>query len=81
MRNVERYQQLLEVGSPWTVSCVKLSVEAERVDVWVEHAAHERRLRAKVKRVPAHSGVDEKSMSYPSTDAGPRRGDVIQLSA
>ncbi len=38
MRDVELYQQLLGVVSPWTVNRVELSVEGERVDVWVEHA-------------------------------------------
>jgi hypothetical protein len=38
MRDVELYQQLLDVVSPWTVNRVELSVEGERVDVWVEHA-------------------------------------------
>ena len=38
MRDVELYQQLLGVVSPWTVSRVELSVEGERVDVWVQHA-------------------------------------------
>jgi transposase len=38
MRDVELYQQLLGVVSPWTVNRVELSVEAERVDVWVKHA-------------------------------------------
>ena len=38
MRDVELYQQLLGVVSPWTVGRVELSVEGERVDIWVEHA-------------------------------------------
>jgi len=38
MRDVELFQQLLGVVSPWTVNRVELSVEAERVDVWVKHA-------------------------------------------
>lgn len=42
MRDVELYQQLLCVVSPWTVSRVELSVEGERVDIWVEHAAEVR---------------------------------------
>jgi hypothetical protein len=54
MRDVELYQQLLEVVSPWTVNRVELSVEGERVDDWV---------RAKEKRVPTRLGVDEKAIS------------------
>lgn len=38
MRDVELYQQLLGVVSTWTVNRVELSVEAERVDVWVKQA-------------------------------------------
>jgi hypothetical protein len=38
MRDVELYQQLLGVVSPWTVGRVELSVEGEWVDIWVEHA-------------------------------------------
>jgi transposase len=38
MRDVELYQQLLGVVSPWTVKRVELSVEAKRVEVWVKHA-------------------------------------------
>lgn len=41
MRDVELYQQLLGVVSPWTVSRVELSVEGERVNVWVQHAPDE----------------------------------------
>jgi hypothetical protein len=37
MRDVELYQQLLGVVSPWTVGRVELSVKSERVDIWVEH--------------------------------------------
>ena len=33
MRDVELYQQLLDVVSPWTLSRVELSMEAERVNV------------------------------------------------
>jgi transposase len=42
MRDVELYQQLLGVVSPWRVNRVALSVEAERVDVWVKHATEVR---------------------------------------
>jgi hypothetical protein len=38
MRDVDLYQQLLGIVSLWTVNRVELSVEAERVDVWVTHA-------------------------------------------
>ena len=38
MRDVELYQQLLGLVAPWTVDRVELSVEGERVDIWVEHA-------------------------------------------
>ena len=43
MRDVELYQQLLGLGSPWTVDRVELSVEGERVDVWAMHAPEVRR--------------------------------------
>ncbi len=33
MRDVELYQQLLGLVAPWTVGCVELSVEGERVDI------------------------------------------------
>jgi len=38
MRDVELYQQLLGVISPWTVNRVELSVEDERVDILAENA-------------------------------------------
>jgi len=38
MRDVELYQQLLGLAAPWTVGRIELSVEGERVDIWVEHA-------------------------------------------
>jgi len=41
MRDVEPYQQLLGVVSPWTVGRVEWSVEGERVDVWVRHGPDE----------------------------------------
>lgn len=41
MRDVELYQQLPGVIPPWTVSRVELSLEGERVDVWVPHAPDE----------------------------------------
>jgi transposase len=37
MRDVEFYQQLLGLASPWTVSKVELSVKDQRVDIWAEH--------------------------------------------
>lgn len=37
MRDVELYRYLLGITTPWTVRDVELSVEAKRVDVWVEH--------------------------------------------
>lgn len=39
MRDVELYQSILGLSSPWTVECVELSVEAQRVEVSVVHAA------------------------------------------
>jgi transposase len=37
MRDTSLYQYLLGLESPWAVSEVKLDVENQRVDVWVEH--------------------------------------------
>lgn len=37
MRDIELYRHLLGIAAPWTVREVELSVEALRVDVWVEH--------------------------------------------
>src|SRR5271170_309252 len=37
MRDVELYRHLLGVEAPWAVSRVELSVDGQRVDVWVEH--------------------------------------------
>lgn len=37
MRDIELYRHLLGITSPWTVRDVELSVEQQRVDVWVEH--------------------------------------------
>ena len=31
------HQYLLGLQSPWTVSCVNLDVNGQRVDVWAEH--------------------------------------------
>lgn len=42
MRDVELYKQLVGLVAPWTVGRVQLSVESERVDIWVEHAPEER---------------------------------------
>ena len=39
MRDVELYQQILGLSSPWTVDGVALDVEERRVDVCVVHAA------------------------------------------
>jgi transposase len=38
MRDTELYRHLLGLVDPWEVSRVELSVEGEKVDVWVEHA-------------------------------------------
>ena len=38
MRDTTLYQHLLGLESPWTVSQVELSIENQRVNVWVEHA-------------------------------------------
>mgnify|MGYP002383038865 FL=1 len=38
MRDVELYQQILGLSSPWTVDGVVLDVEGQRVDVCVVHA-------------------------------------------
>ncbi len=37
MQDTELYRQLLGLAPPWSVSRVELSVESQRVDVWVEH--------------------------------------------
>lgn len=42
MKDFELYQRLLGLVAPWTVSRVDLSVQAERVDIWVEHTPNER---------------------------------------
>ena len=42
MQDVELYRQILGLSSPWTVDRVELDVEAQRVDVCVEHAAEAR---------------------------------------
>jgi transposase len=38
MRDTEFYRQILGLEAPWTVSEVKLDIEAGQVDVWVDHA-------------------------------------------
>jgi transposase len=38
MQDTTRYQYLLGLRSPWTVSRVDLDVTGQRVDVWAEHA-------------------------------------------
>jgi transposase len=38
MRDTELYRHLLSVVDPWIVQRVDLSVEEQRVDVWVDHA-------------------------------------------
>ncbi len=42
MQDVELYRQILGLRSPWSVSRVALDVEAQRVDVCVEHGAEAR---------------------------------------
>lgn len=42
MQDVELYRQILGLSAPWTVAGVELDVEAQRVDVCVEHAAETR---------------------------------------
>ena len=42
MRDVELYQQILGLSSPWTVERVEVDIEAQRVDVCVEHGADAR---------------------------------------
>ena len=42
MRDVELYQAVLGIQSPWRVSKVALALEEGRVDVWVEHGRGER---------------------------------------
>ena len=37
MRDSELYRQILGLEAPWSVTCVDLNVEKERVDVWVGH--------------------------------------------
>lgn len=37
MQDTARYQYLLGLQSPWTVSRVNLDVNGQRVDVWAEH--------------------------------------------
>ena len=37
MHDTALYQYLLGLQSPWTVSCVNLDVNGQRVDVWAEH--------------------------------------------
>ena len=37
MRDRELYQQILGLKAPWKVSEVKLSIEQQQVDVFVEH--------------------------------------------
>lgn len=39
MRDVELYQQLLGLSSPWKTSRVNLDAKARRVDVWAEHSS------------------------------------------
>lgn len=39
MDDVDLYQQVLGLKSPWVVSKVELSLKDQRVDVWAEHAA------------------------------------------
>jgi transposase len=39
MQDTELYKHLLGLTAPWSVSRVELSVDTQRVDVWVEHAA------------------------------------------
>lgn len=36
MRDMESYRQVLGLEPPWRASRVELSVEAGRVDVWLE---------------------------------------------
>ena len=38
MRDTEFYRQILGLEAPWTVTEVKLDIEAGQVDVWVDHA-------------------------------------------
>lgn len=37
MRDTELYRHLLGLVEPWTVTEVRLSIEEQRVDVWVDH--------------------------------------------
>src|SRR5579872_1398697 len=37
MQDIELYQYLLGLKSPWTVSRVEMNVKDQRVDVWAEH--------------------------------------------
>ena len=37
MRDTELYRHLLGLTKPWSISRVELSVQEQRVDVWVEH--------------------------------------------
>ena len=37
MEDTALYQYLLDLQSPWRVSCVDLDVKGQRVDVWAEH--------------------------------------------
>jgi len=37
MRDVDLYQQILGLASPWSVARVELDTQAQRVEVWVEH--------------------------------------------
>jgi transposase len=42
MRDVDLYQAILGIVTPWRVVKVDLALEAGRVDVWVEHGRGER---------------------------------------
>lgn len=42
MRDTELYRHLLGLVPPWQVGRVELSVDEQRVDVWVVHAAGDR---------------------------------------
>ena len=42
MRETDLYQQVLGLKEPWSVKRVEISVERQRVDVWVEHPTGQR---------------------------------------
>ena len=65
MRDTELYWHLLGLVAPWTVGDVTLSVEKQRVDVWVKHGAGLRWSCPKCSHTgPVHDHSDERTWRH-----------------